>query len=168
MVLGRRSASMQGVSGLFWESGRPAEVSHKNDQGAVTGCFYRCIFARVWGGGSAKQTTWEGGHRVPTIAYWPDRVPANATSSALLRYCYQSESEWHKHSSADGSLLWRSHFVIRGCEFILCFMKNATVKYRSEQYAKSDSIWCWCWMVINVGSGASALNVCTRLRCRCS
>ncbi|XP_067344213.1 arylsulfatase G isoform X2 [Channa argus] len=36
------------------------------------------------GGGSAKQTTWEGGHRVPTIAYWPGRVPANTTSSALL------------------------------------------------------------------------------------
>ncbi|KAL6095251.1 arsg [Pungitius sinensis] len=36
------------------------------------------------GGGSAKQTTWEGGHRVPTVAYWPGRIPANATSSALL------------------------------------------------------------------------------------
>ncbi|KAK2820774.1 hypothetical protein Q5P01_023733 [Channa striata] len=36
------------------------------------------------GGGSAKQTTWEGGHRVPTIAYWPGRIPANTTSSALL------------------------------------------------------------------------------------
>ncbi|KAJ7984787.1 hypothetical protein DPEC_G00358400 [Dallia pectoralis] len=36
------------------------------------------------GGGSAKRTTWEGGHRVPTVAYWPGRVPANSTSSALL------------------------------------------------------------------------------------
>ncbi|KAI3364974.1 hypothetical protein L3Q82_001137 [Scortum barcoo] len=36
------------------------------------------------GGGSAKQTTWEGGHRVPTVAYWPGRIPANTTSSALL------------------------------------------------------------------------------------
>ncbi|XP_030610604.1 arylsulfatase G isoform X2 [Archocentrus centrarchus] len=36
------------------------------------------------GGGSAKQTTWEGGHRVPTVAYWPGRIIANTTSSALL------------------------------------------------------------------------------------
>ncbi|XP_035467924.1 arylsulfatase G isoform X1 [Scophthalmus maximus] len=36
------------------------------------------------GGGSAKRTTWEGGHRVPTVAYWPGKVPANTTSSALL------------------------------------------------------------------------------------
>ncbi|KAK9530595.1 hypothetical protein VZT92_012086 [Zoarces viviparus] len=36
------------------------------------------------GGGSAKQTTWEGGHRVPTVAYWPGRIPANTTNSALL------------------------------------------------------------------------------------
>ncbi|CAM9306234.1 unnamed protein product, partial [Lampetra planeri] len=40
----------------------------------------------IWftGGGSAKRTTWEGGHRVPTVAYWPGVVPANSTSSALL------------------------------------------------------------------------------------
>ncbi|XP_034070295.1 arylsulfatase G [Gymnodraco acuticeps] len=36
------------------------------------------------GGGSAKRTTWEGGHRVPTVAYWPGRIPANTSSSALL------------------------------------------------------------------------------------
>ncbi|XP_021104280.1 arylsulfatase G isoform X4 [Heterocephalus glaber] len=35
-------------------------------------------------GSSAKQTTWEGGHRVPALAYWPGRVPANVTSTALL------------------------------------------------------------------------------------
>ncbi|XP_061912013.1 arylsulfatase G isoform X1 [Entelurus aequoreus] len=36
------------------------------------------------GGGSAKRTTWEGGHRVPTVAYWPGVIPANSTSSVLL------------------------------------------------------------------------------------
>lgn len=36
------------------------------------------------GGGSAKRTTWEGGHRVPTVAFWPGRIPPNITSSALL------------------------------------------------------------------------------------
>lgn len=42
--------------------------------------------SNVVGGGSAKRTTWEGGHRVPTVAYWPGRIPQNITSSALLRY----------------------------------------------------------------------------------
>ncbi|KAM4527042.1 arylsulfatase G isoform 1-T3 [Fundulus diaphanus] len=45
-------------------------------------------FTGTWqikkGGGSAKQTTWEGGHRVPTVVYWPGKIPANTTSSALL------------------------------------------------------------------------------------
>ncbi|XP_058140599.1 arylsulfatase G isoform X21 [Dasypus novemcinctus] len=36
------------------------------------------------GGSAAKQTTWEAGHRVPALAYWPGRVPANVTSTALL------------------------------------------------------------------------------------
>ncbi|XP_057570814.1 arylsulfatase G isoform X3 [Hippopotamus amphibius kiboko] len=39
------------------------------------------------GGSPAKQTTWEGGHRVPALAYWPGRVPVNVTSTALLRRC---------------------------------------------------------------------------------
>lgn len=38
------------------------------------------------GGGSAKRTTWEGGHRVPTVAYWPGVILENTTSPALLRY----------------------------------------------------------------------------------
>ncbi|XP_073420928.1 arylsulfatase G isoform X2 [Dendrobates tinctorius] len=40
----------------------------------------------VWftGGSSAKQTTWEGGHRVPALVYWPGHIPPNRTSSALL------------------------------------------------------------------------------------
>ncbi|XP_070339585.1 arylsulfatase G isoform X6 [Equus asinus] len=36
------------------------------------------------GGSPAKQTTWEGGHRVPALAYWPGRIPVNVTSTALL------------------------------------------------------------------------------------
>lgn len=37
------------------------------------------------GGSAAKRTTWEGGHRVPTIVYWPEVVPENKTSTALVR-----------------------------------------------------------------------------------
>ncbi|XP_067286676.1 arylsulfatase G isoform X3 [Pseudorasbora parva] len=36
------------------------------------------------GGGSAKRTTWEGGHRVPTVVTWPKKIKPNSTSSALL------------------------------------------------------------------------------------
>ncbi|KAI4873484.1 hypothetical protein NFI96_032575, partial [Prochilodus magdalenae] len=36
------------------------------------------------GGGSAKRTTWEGGHRVPTVVTWPGKISPNTTSSALL------------------------------------------------------------------------------------
>ncbi|XP_066521700.1 arylsulfatase G isoform X2 [Hoplias malabaricus] len=36
------------------------------------------------GGGSAKRTTWEGGHRVPTVVTWPGKIPPNTTSNALL------------------------------------------------------------------------------------
>lgn len=36
------------------------------------------------GGGSAKRTTWEGGHRVPTVVAWPKKIKPNSTSNALL------------------------------------------------------------------------------------
>ncbi|XP_053540962.1 arylsulfatase G isoform X2 [Ictalurus punctatus] len=36
------------------------------------------------GGGSAKRTTWEGGHRVPSVVIWPGHISPNTTSNALL------------------------------------------------------------------------------------
>lgn len=58
------------------------------------------------GGSPAKQTTWEGGHRVPAVAYWPGTVPINVTSTALLRYetqttlrCWGSDQESHGNLS---------------------------------------------------------------------
>ncbi|XP_073773844.1 arylsulfatase G isoform X7 [Danio rerio] len=36
------------------------------------------------GGGSAKRTTWEGGHRVPTVVSWPKKIKHNSSSDALL------------------------------------------------------------------------------------
>ncbi|KAF4085127.1 hypothetical protein AMELA_G00113730 [Ameiurus melas] len=36
------------------------------------------------GGGSAKRTTWEGGHRVPSVVIWPGNISPNTTSNALL------------------------------------------------------------------------------------
>lgn len=37
--------------------------------------------ARPWRG--VKRDQWEGGHRVPFLARWPDRIPANTKSSQL-------------------------------------------------------------------------------------
>ncbi|XP_053144930.1 arylsulfatase G isoform X2 [Hemicordylus capensis] len=45
---------------------------------------YTGVWQRKRDGSSAKQTTWEGGHRVPTLAYWAGKIPANVTSSAML------------------------------------------------------------------------------------
>ncbi|OXB64819.1 hypothetical protein ASZ78_006557 [Callipepla squamata] len=39
---------------------------------------------RARGGSPAKQTTWEGGHRVPAVVYWPGHVPARRSSHAML------------------------------------------------------------------------------------
>uniref|UniRef100_A0A8C3M063 Arylsulfatase G n=1 Tax=Chrysolophus pictus TaxID=9089 RepID=A0A8C3M063_CHRPC len=39
---------------------------------------------RARGGSPAKQTTWEGGHRVPALVYWPGHVPAERSSCAML------------------------------------------------------------------------------------
>ncbi|XP_049714684.1 arylsulfatase G isoform X2 [Elephas maximus indicus] len=45
---------------------------------------YTGLWQTRQGGSPAKQTTWEGGHRVPALAYWPGRIPVNVTSTALL------------------------------------------------------------------------------------
>ncbi|KAF7238195.1 Arylsulfatase G [Varanus komodoensis] len=46
---------------------------------------YTGMWQRKRGGSSAKQTTWEGGHRVPMLAYWVGKIPANVTSPVMLR-----------------------------------------------------------------------------------
>ncbi|CAF4225594.1 unnamed protein product, partial [Rotaria magnacalcarata] len=35
------------------------------------------------GGGTAKFTTWEAGHRVPFIAHWPDMIKPNTVSNVI-------------------------------------------------------------------------------------
>lgn len=45
---------------------------------------YQGHWQKTRGGGSAKTTTWEGGHRMPTVAYWPGKIPGNTSSGALL------------------------------------------------------------------------------------
>lgn len=68
---------------LIWFSGDNGPWEEKCQYAGSVG-----PFTGKWqtsrGGGSAKRTTWEGGHRVPTVAYWPGKIPENTTSSALL------------------------------------------------------------------------------------
>ncbi|KAM7067945.1 arylsulfatase G isoform 1-T3 [Molossus nigricans] len=68
---------------LLWFTGDNGPWAQKCELAGSVG-----PFAGLWqahrGGSAAKQTTWEGGHRVPAVAYWPGRIPANVTSTALL------------------------------------------------------------------------------------
>ncbi|XP_013358659.1 PREDICTED: arylsulfatase G isoform X2 [Chinchilla lanigera] len=68
---------------FFWFTGDNGPWSQKCELAGSTGPFGGLWQTRQ-GGSPAKQTTWEGGHRVPALAYWPGRVPANVTSTALL------------------------------------------------------------------------------------
>ncbi|XP_007958087.1 arylsulfatase G [Orycteropus afer afer] len=79
----RPSADLPGrrpyAAGLREMDSLVGQIKDKVDRTAKENTF-------LWftGGSPAKQTTWEGGHRVPALAYWPGRIPVNVTSTALL------------------------------------------------------------------------------------
>ncbi|KFU93487.1 Arylsulfatase G, partial [Chaetura pelagica] len=68
---------------LLWFTGDNGPWAQKCDLAGRLGPFVGA-WQRQQGGSSAKQTTWEGGHRVPALAYWPGHIPARRTSHALL------------------------------------------------------------------------------------
>ncbi|XP_061866450.1 arylsulfatase G isoform X2 [Colius striatus] len=68
---------------LLWFTGDNGPWAQKCELAGRPGPFVGA-WQRQRGGSSAKQTTWEGGHRVPALAYWPGHVPAKRTSHALL------------------------------------------------------------------------------------
>ncbi|XP_065766774.1 arylsulfatase G isoform X5 [Muntiacus reevesi] len=68
---------------FLWFTGDNGPWAQKCELAGSVGPFTGLWQARR-GGSPAKQTTWEGGHRVPALAYWPGRVPVNVTSAALL------------------------------------------------------------------------------------
>nr|XP_014341687.1 PREDICTED: arylsulfatase G isoform X2 [Latimeria chalumnae] len=68
---------------LIWFTGDNGPWAVKCEFSGSSGPFLG-TWQRQQGGSSAKRTTWEGGHRTPTIVYWPGTVPANKTTSALL------------------------------------------------------------------------------------
>ncbi|XP_066469862.1 arylsulfatase G isoform X2 [Tiliqua scincoides] len=71
---------------FLWFTGDNGPWSEKCEFAGSVGP-YTGEWQRRRDGSSAKQTTWEGGHRVPTLAYWAGKIPANVTSSAMLRHC---------------------------------------------------------------------------------
>ncbi|XP_049669501.1 arylsulfatase G isoform X2 [Accipiter gentilis] len=68
---------------LLWFAGDNGPWAQKCELAGRLGPFVGA-WQRRRGGSSAKQTTWEGGHRVPALVYWPGRIPAKRTSHALL------------------------------------------------------------------------------------
>uniref|UniRef100_A0A8C3X346 Arylsulfatase G n=1 Tax=Catagonus wagneri TaxID=51154 RepID=A0A8C3X346_9CETA len=68
---------------FLWFTGDNGPWAQKCELAGSVGPFLGLWQSRQ-GGSPAKQTTWEAGHRVPALAYWPGRVPANVTSTALL------------------------------------------------------------------------------------
>ncbi|XP_068120014.1 arylsulfatase G-like [Hyperolius riggenbachi] len=68
---------------LIWFTGDNGPWAQKCDLAGSVGP-YMGVWQTAQGGSAAKQTTWEGGHRVATIVYWPGVVAANSTSLALL------------------------------------------------------------------------------------
>ncbi|KAJ7403937.1 Arylsulfatase G [Willisornis vidua] len=68
---------------LLWFTGDNGPWAQKCELAGRVGPFVGA-WQRQRGGSSAKQTTWEGGHRVPALVYWPGHVPAKRTSRALL------------------------------------------------------------------------------------
>uniref|UniRef100_A0A452H2T3 Sulfatase N-terminal domain-containing protein n=1 Tax=Gopherus agassizii TaxID=38772 RepID=A0A452H2T3_9SAUR len=68
---------------FLWFTGDNGPWAQKCELAGSVGPFSGA-WQRQRGGSAAKQTTWEGGHRVPALAYWPGRIPANVTSTALL------------------------------------------------------------------------------------
>nr|DBA21811.1 TPA: hypothetical protein GDO54_012943 [Pyxicephalus adspersus] len=68
---------------LLWFTGDNGPWAEKCEFAGSVGP-YVGAWQSTQGGSAAKQTTWEGGHRVPAIVYWPGMISENRTSSALL------------------------------------------------------------------------------------
>ncbi|KAM6951553.1 arylsulfatase G [Aplochiton taeniatus] len=82
-LVGALKSASEGTNTLIWFTGDNGPWEQKCQYAGSVGPF-QGKWQTSRGGGSAKRTTWEGGHRVPTVAYWPGHVPANSSSSALL------------------------------------------------------------------------------------
>ncbi|KAK7919801.1 hypothetical protein WMY93_011085 [Mugilogobius chulae] len=82
-LVGVLKSAVEGSDTLIWFTGDNGPWEQKCQYAGSVGPF-KGKWQVKKGGSSAKQTTWEGGHRVPTVAYWPGRISPKTTSSALL------------------------------------------------------------------------------------
>uniref|UniRef100_A0A8C3BFD4 Arylsulfatase G n=1 Tax=Cairina moschata TaxID=8855 RepID=A0A8C3BFD4_CAIMO len=78
-----RLRRLAGPDTLLWFTGDNGPWAQKCELAGRLGPLVGA-WQRTRGGSPAKQTTWEGGHRVPALAYWPGRVPAARSSRAVL------------------------------------------------------------------------------------
>uniref|UniRef100_A0A8B9U038 Arylsulfatase G n=1 Tax=Anas zonorhyncha TaxID=75864 RepID=A0A8B9U038_9AVES len=82
-----RLRRLAGPNTLLWFTGDNGPWAQKCELAGRLGPLVGA-WQRTRGGSPAKQTTWEGGHRVPALVYWPGRVPAARSSRAVLRFCF--------------------------------------------------------------------------------
>ncbi|CAL9698903.1 unnamed protein product [Knipowitschia caucasica] len=82
-LVGALTSAAEGSDTLIWFTGDNGPWEQKCQFAGSVGPF-KGTWQLTKGGGSAKRTTWEGGHRVPTVAYWPGKISPNTTSSALM------------------------------------------------------------------------------------
>ncbi|CAK6964076.1 arylsulfatase G [Scomber scombrus] len=82
-LVGAVKSASDDANTLIWFTGDNGPWEQKCQYAGSVGPF-KGTWQSSRGGGSAKRTTWEGGHRVPTVAYWPGVIHANTTSAALL------------------------------------------------------------------------------------
>lgn len=71
---------------LFWFTSDNGPWEEKCELSGSVGPFIGMWQTSTEGGGGgsvAKRTVWEGGHRVPSIIYWPGHIEAGTVSSAL-------------------------------------------------------------------------------------
>ncbi|XP_071066865.1 arylsulfatase G isoform X5 [Dasypus novemcinctus] len=92
------------------------------------------------GGSAAKQTTWEAGHRVPALAYWPGRVPANVTSTALLSEGWL-EAEGPEQGRELRAALGTAH--LEGSRCRKAVQREETRRKRLQ--AKKKEVFPVCW-----------------------
>lgn len=85
-----------GIKTLFVIAGDNGPWEEKCELSGSVGPFIGMWQASTEGGGGgsgAKHTIWEGGHRVPSIIYWPGHIKVS-DSQYLMRTCVTQYGGW--------------------------------------------------------------------------
>jgi len=103
-----------GIKTLFFIAGDNGPWEEKCELSGSVGPFIGMWQASTEGGGGgsgAKSTIWEGGHRVPSIIYWPGHIKVS-DSQYLMRACVTQYGGW-PHGLGDKGLFSGWHFFLR-------------------------------------------------------